>query len=229
MEKNDALYDKHIKCPVCSLEFTSKRVKKNSLKVVGRDTDLMTQYDGENPLFYLVFVCPKCGYANSEAAFEQLSYNKKKIFQDELQPIWVEKDYTQERTVMDGIDSFKLLLYCEELTKSKLFEKAGTCLKLAWLYRIAKDTEKEKEMIQMSLEMYKTSYSSEDYTNTAINDITVAYLIAELSYRMGDIDTAVKWMSSLMVNKNLRDQPQIQQLAREQWEKIKAERAGESQ
>lgn len=224
MEINESLYDKHVTCPVCKNEFASKRVKKASLKVIGRDTDLMTNYDGENPLFYLVFVCPKCGYANSDNTFEELSINKKKIFQEQLQPIWVTKDYTNERTVMDGIDTFKILLYCEELTKAKLYEKAGTCLKLAWLYRIAKDEQKELEMMKISLELYKESYSTEDYTNAVINDITVAYLIAELSYRLGDIDTAVKWMSNLIPNRALRDNPQIYQLAKEQWEKIKEAR-----
>lgn len=224
MENNESLYDKHVTCPVCKNEFASKRVKKASLKVIGRDTDLMTNYDGENPLFYLVFVCPNCGYANSDVTFEELTSNRKKIFQEQLQPIWVNKDYTNERTVMDGIETFKILLYCEELTKAKLYEKAGTCLKLAWLYRIAKDKQKEIDMMKISLELYKESYSAEDYTNAAINDITVAYLISELSFRLNDIDTAVKWMSSLIPNRALRDNPQIYQLAKEQWEKIKEAR-----
>jgi len=220
----DALYDKHFTCPVCKNHFASKQVKKKYIKVIERDTDLMVRYDGENPMIYSVVVCSKCGYSNLSSKFEELSFKKKQIYEEDLRRIWKEKNYSDERTLKEGIETFKMLLFCEDLIQSKLYEKAGTLLKISWLYRMLNNEKEERKYQMIAIEFYKESYQSEDLSRGAVNDVTVNYLIAELSYRLNDLQTAIKWMSSLITNPSLKNHPQIDKLARARWLEIKAEK-----
>lgn len=217
----DALYDKSFTCPVCKNEFTTKQVKKKYIKVLKRDSDLMVHYDAENPMIYSVVVCKKCGYSNLANKFEELNYKRKQMFHEKLSSIWKEKDYTGERTVREGIETYKLMLFCEDLIEAKYYEKAGTILKISWLYRILGEIEDEAKYQEVALALYKEAFETEDLSRGVVNDVTVNYLIAELSFRLGDIETATKWMSSLISNRNLRNHPQIEKLAKEQWLKIK--------
>lgn len=217
----EQLYDKHFRCPVCKNEISSKQVKKKYIKVIKRDSDLMVHYDGENPLIYSVIVCPECGYSNLGLKFEELSFKKRQILEEKLRPIWKHKDYSGERTIKDGINAFKLMLFCEDLIQSKNYEKAGTILKISWLNRLINDNDEQKYQ-KLAIDLYKEAYQTEDLSKTTVSDVTVSYLVAELSYRLKDYETAIKWMSSVISNQSLRDHPQVEKLAREQWLLIKA-------
>ncbi|MCT4660651.1 MAG: DUF2225 domain-containing protein [Tissierellales bacterium] len=224
----EALYDKHFTCPVCKDEFTTKQVKKKHIKVLKRDSDLMVHYDAENPMVYSIVVCKKCGYSNLANKFEELNYKKKQLYQENLSKIWKEKDYTGERTVREGIETYKLMLFCENLVGAKHYEKAGTILKISWLYRILGEAEEEIKFQEMALALYQEAFETEDLSRGAVNEITVNYLIAELAFRLGELDLATKWMSSLISNRNLKNHPQIEKLAKEQWLKIKEKKQSDS-
>jgi len=60
---HSSLYDKRYRCLFCGQEFTNKKPRASSIRQIRRDPDFCGHYQGENPYFYEVAVCPHCGYA----------------------------------------------------------------------------------------------------------------------------------------------------------------------
>jgi len=69
----DELYDKNVKCPVCSTDYSTKKVRTRALRLIKQDEDFLPYYQGENPIKYRVFVCPNCGYAAYEDKYNAIS------------------------------------------------------------------------------------------------------------------------------------------------------------
>lgn len=70
---DSSLYEKQIKCPVCTKDFNVTKVKAKTSKMLKRDSDLCVHYEGINPIVYDVWVCQNCGYSAQGDKFEQIS------------------------------------------------------------------------------------------------------------------------------------------------------------
>jgi uncharacterized protein (DUF2225 family) len=217
---SEALYEKSIKCPICNNSFSTKRLRASACRVEKRDEDFCTFYKGYNPMHYEVLVCPHCGYAASENSFDNLSTNEKNAIKEILSGKVINRSFCDERTINDALDSFKLALFIAEARSAKDSIIAGLSLKLSWIYREMKD-EKESDFLQHALKYYKQAYDKEDLPLGNLDEISVQYLLGELSRRLSNLNDAIFWFNKAVSNPERIKNPRIEKMAREQWMVIK--------
>lgn len=217
---NEALYDKNIKCPICNNHFSSKRVRTSACRVEKRDEDFCTHYKDHNPMYYEILVCPNCGYAASENSFENLSSRESSIIKELLSGKVVNRSFCGERTIEDAQDSFKLAIFLAQSSEAKKSTVAGLALKLAWLFRI-QNSEKEAGFLEHALESYKEAYNTENLPFGNLDEISVQYLLGELSRRLNKLADAVFWFNKAVSNPSRSTNPRIEKMAREQWQLLK--------
>ena len=105
------------------------------------------------------------------------------------------------------MDSYKIAIYTAGLIDSKDSYIAGLALKTAWLYRYTKD-ENEKKYLEMALKYYTEAYNKENFPVNNMDELTVIYLIGEISRRLEMYDQSIYWFSKVVShpdkNSNLR-------------------------
>lgn len=227
MKTLEQLYDKNVNCPVCNYEFTTKKVRTRSLRLIKQDTDFMPFYQGENPIKYTVFVCPNCGYAATEEKFDSISNWSKEKIQIEVSSRWKKRSYGNVRTLDEAIDACKLALYEGQLLEESRLYLASIALNIAWLYRLKEDNNEEKRFLKIAKGLYEEVYYKENLHDTNMDEFKLAYLIGELARRLGDIENAIKWFNIVVSKPASNSNPTIRKLAIEQWRFIKEGRFNE--
>jgi uncharacterized protein (DUF2225 family) len=217
---SEALYEKSIKCPICNNSFSSKRLRSTACRIDKREEDFYTSYKGHNPMHYEILVCPNCGYAASETSYDSLSTKELTDIKELLSGKVINRSFCGERTVNDALDSFKLALFIAKSREAKNSVIAGLSLKLAWIYREMKD-EKEKDFLEYALEYYKQAYDKESLPLGNLDEMSVQYLIGELSRRLNKLNDAVFWFNKAVSNPDRASNPRIEKMAREQWIAVK--------
>jgi len=217
---SDVLYEKEVKCPICNNNFSSKKLRMSACVVDKRDEDFCVYYKNYNPMYYEIFVCPHCGYAASENSFDSLTSVELNKIKEMLSGKTVTRSFCNERNISDAIDSFKLALFIANSRDSKKSIVAGICLKLAWLYREQQD-EKEIGFLKYSLENYSIAYDKEEMPIGNLDEISMQYLLGELSRRLKNFKDSVFWFNKAVNNPQRVTNPRIEKLAREQWIAVK--------
>lgn len=217
---NEGLYNKTVKCPVCMKNFDATKVKASACRVSSRDSDFCVFYEGINPVFYDVWVCEHCGYAAQNDKFDQIRPQEAKIISDNLSVRWTSRSFAGERNVEAALETFKLALFNLQLRKAKQSDIAKVCLRIAWLYRMKKDT-KENDFLKFALNSYLDVYEKEEFPIDKLDEYTCMYIIAELSRRVGNIEESVKWFSRLIGSAEARKNPKLIESAREQFQLVK--------
>jgi uncharacterized protein len=217
---SEALYEVNNKCPVCNNNFSSKKMKTSACRIDKRHEDFYTTYKGDNPTYYEILVCPHCGYAASENSFDNLSTKELNAIKEMLSGKVINRNFCGERTINDALDSFKLALFIANSREAKNSVIAGLSLKLAWIYREMKD-ERENDFLLHALENYKTAYDKENLPLGNLDEISVQYLLGELSRRLNKFNDAVFWFSKAVSNPDRLKNPRIEKMAREQWYTVK--------
>lgn len=191
---------KKIECPICNKVTEQLGLRKTLLKVINQDYDLQVQYEDIEPLFYGVFFCSHCGYANLTQNYEkpkEKKYSYENLFQKEWNK---DRNIPTENSLDYSIKLHKLVLLNKTSISKPLNGEIGiVCLKLYYLYKLKKD---EKEMCRfrkLSLDNLKKGYEHEEFPFGGMyNDFMVCYLIAIFSYYEGDIQTSKQWLSNLI-------------------------------
>jgi uncharacterized protein (DUF2225 family) len=220
IKMSTVLYDKKIKCPICNNSFSSKKLRTSALRIDRRDEDFCTFYKGDNPMHYEIFVCPHCAYAASESSFDALSSKEIIAVKEILSGKVINRNFCGARTVNDALDSFKLALFIAQARGAKSSVIAGLSLKLAWIYREMQD-EKETDFLEYALQYYKQAYDTENLPLGNLDEISVQYLLGELSRRLDKLNDAVFWFSKAVSNPEKHKNPRIEKLAREQWNVVR--------
>lgn len=219
---NDSLYLKKMTCPICGNEFSSMKAKLNACKLDGKDEDFCTHYVDLNPMYYEIFVCPYCGYAASENSFGELTDSEIRQLKEAFAGRTIGRSFCNERSLNDAIAACKLAIHTAELRNAKAGVLAGLCLKLAWLYRFAGDKQEEK-FLQYALDHYLEAFNTEACPIGNLNEISMMYLLGELSRRLGKLDEAIVWFGKAVASPERRENPRIERMAREQWSLTKEE------
>jgi uncharacterized protein (DUF2225 family) len=213
---SEALYEKSNKCIICNNSFSSKRLRATACRVDKREEDFYTSYKGHNPMHYEILVCPHCGYAASEASFNSMSPKEITDIKEMLSGKIIGRSFCGERTVNDALDSYKLALFMAKSRDAKDSVIAGLSLKLGWIYREMKDA-KEKDYLEYALEYYKKAFDKENLPFGNLDEISVQYLIGELSRRLNKFQDAVFWFNKAVSNPDRANNPRIEKMSREQW------------
>ncbi len=222
MEKNkiSSLYTKNVICPVCQSEISVSLVRSSHIRINSRDTDLMYIYNTVNPLLYDVWVCEQCGYSALKTNFNDISTKQINEIKKTISSKWKVKSYGIEYNIDTAIERFKLALLSATIKKSKDSELATICLKIAWLYRLKKDSTNEVDFLSKSLNKYLQAFEIEHFPIAGMDEPSLTYLIGELYRRIGDNKDALIWYSRVLSHYSAKES--IKEMARTQRQLIKA-------
>ncbi|MNN19154.1 hypothetical protein D3C81_1323850 [compost metagenome] len=209
----EPLYQIKVTCVYCEHEFSTSRVRPSLKRSSKTDSDFCKYYQKENPDFYVVRVCPSCGFASTENSLESLNDRQRKLFVEGIGSKFIQRDYGGQRDWNAALETYKLALLCAQTVGDKERIIASLLHHISWLYRYKGNQEQELRFLQFSLESYIRVYENEDPFG---NDAKLMYLIGELHRRVGDFNNAVKWFSRVINDKKIMDAAMIR-ASREQW------------
>lgn len=217
MTEANELFDKNVECPVCSKEFTTKKVRTSRLRILKRDEDFLNYYNTENPIKYSIFVCPNCGYAAFENKFDDIRKDQVGVIIDNISSRWNKRDFGGIRSLDEGIESYKLALFVGTLLKVKKLEQGNICLNLGWLYRLEEKKNEEARFLKLARDQFIEAYNTESLAGSNMDDSKLSYLIGELSRRINDREEALSWFNTCLSLASTRMNPALNDMAREQW------------
>lgn len=207
------LYQITVVCPLCGNDFRTSRVRPSFRKPVGKDSDFCGHYRGANPDYYVVRVCPYCGYSHTENFENKLSPPIKAEIRQKISSNWNMRDFSGERDWNTAMQAYKLALLCAQMAKEKPRVIAGLLHHIAWLYREKGDKEQEEKFLRFALEAYIEVFETESID---VNDARLMYIIGELHRRLKEYNEAVRWFARVVNDKRIMDAAMIK-ACREQW------------
>ena len=216
------LYSIKVKCCNCEHEFLTSRVRPSLKMAVRRDTDFCAYYKADNPDYYVVRVCPTCGFASTENSADKLTELQRKAFNEQVGNRWKSRDFGGKRSWESALESYKLALLCAQSINDKDRIIASLLHHIAWLYRYEGDTGQEQRFLRYSLDEYVKVYERDGIGG---NDARLMYLIGELNRRIGEFPAAVMWFSRLINDQKIMDAAMIR-AAREQWTLLREQMRG---
>ncbi|WP_158212409.1 DUF2225 domain-containing protein [Natranaerobius trueperi] len=216
---SDVLYDKKLTCLLCKYKFKTKKVRHSRLRLIKEHSDFYREYEGINPNYYLVNVCPKCGYAYTDQFTSPKPSHKEEI-EKKVSNNWVSRDFGIVRDFNMALDSLKLAVFCGQIQGEKYNILATLLLHTAWIYREQNDEQNEMRFLKLAREQFLKVYQED--TSKEVNLAKLLFLLGELSKRIGGSDEAVTWFSKLVSDRNIQDEKMITR-ARDQWMLIKKE------
>lgn len=222
----DYLFEKTHTCPVCDEEFKSSAVRTGKAKLIGTDTDLRPRYQGVDPLKYDAVVCPRCGYAGVNRFFTAITTPQAKLV---LEHISKKFNATLK---LDGVYSYddailfhRLALASAVVKRSKLSERAYTCLKTAWLLRAKQEEEttnekeksalheQEQEFLSSAYDGFAEAMSKETFPICGMDENTMLCMLADIGRRVGHYEDAGRLISRVIVSRTATER--IKNKARE--------------
>lgn len=226
MQQTEQIWLKKTECPLCYEEFQTENIWQGKVNVLEEYPDLGKRYSGTNPLYYSVWVCPSCYYADFRGDdFFATGQIVDETFEEDyeiLELVAEKADFRQPRTFALAVASYKLAIMSGKHKKSSNARIGTFNLRLAWLYRSIKKRAQEKKYIQYTLDHYLKAFQNEekpDFGNLSEGGIT--YLLGELYRQTGDIRNAVNFFQKVVNDKTLDTEPKYIKLARFQWESLK--------
>lgn len=218
----EPLYRSKVKCPCCESGFETSRVRPSFRKVVRTDSDFCAYFKDINPDYYVVRVCPYCGFSFTEHFSPQLSPKQKRAYLDSIGSKWQGgRDYSGERDAKMALETYKLALLSAQAVGEKDRVIAGLLHHIAWLHRYEGNEAEERRFLQYALEAYIRVYETE---REAISNARLMYLIGELNRRLGNYHEAVRWFSRVVNDPDIMDAAMIR-ASREQWQAIRQQMA----
>ncbi|CAM4381611.1 DUF2225 domain-containing protein [Paenibacillus phoenicis] len=215
----EPLYQIKVTCIHCQSEFSTSRVRPSFKRAVRTDTDFCGYYQKENPDYYVVRVCPSCGFASTENSVSRLTDRQRALFQEAIGSRFNQKDYGGRRDWETAMETYKLALICAQTIGETDRIIASLLHHIAWLYRYKNNVEQEKRFLEYSLEAYIRVYEKEGVGGS---DARLMYLIGELNRRIGKYNDAVKWFGRVINDKRIMDAAMIR-ASREQWALLREE------
>lgn len=222
IEEADFLFDKSYTCPVCDKEFKSKTIKTGKIKLISADTDLRPKYQYVDSLKYDAIACPHCGYAALNRFFNYMTNTQAKLIKEQISTNF--KGIENESDTIsydDAIARHKLALVNAIVKKSKLSERAYTCLKTAWLLRGKAETlpadtadynnqikqlqREELDLITNAYAGFSEAFSKELFPMCGMDENTMSYLMADLARRVGKHDESSRWISKVLISRNANE------------------------
>lgn len=212
-------YTKEYGCKICGHTYTALRPRQRACVPLKRETDFNVIYQSLPCLFYEVVVCPACGYSTTGTMADP-SAAARKIYTADIAPRWQSRDLNGVRDAADAMTCFKLAILCAQIQGERASVLAALELHLAWVYRTLGDQEQEERFMTMALNDYQTAYAKEDLRENG-REITIAYLIGELSRRLGKPEQALRMLNAAISHPAAATKPQVIAMAREQWRLIR--------
>lgn len=218
----EPLYQIKVTCGCCDSVFHTSRVRPSFKKPFKTDTDFCAYYKTVNPDYYVVRVCPTCGFASTDNFSERLTDRQKKAYREKIGNQWHGQDYCGERVAVEAMNTYKLALLSAQAIEEKDRVIASLLHHIAWLYRYEGELEQEKRFIKFALDAYVRMFETE---RDSFSNARMMYLIGELNRRLGEYTEAARWFGRVIQDKRIMDAAMIRS-CREQWQHIREELTG---
>lgn len=218
----EELYDKKIECPICKIEFITKKVRTSRLRLIKRDEDFLNHYNMENPIKYNIFVCPNCGYAALENRFDKINKEEAEGIIKNISSKWHQRDFGGIRSLDEAIESYKLALITGTVVKTTKLEQGTICLNIGWLHRLKDEQEEELRFLSLAREKFIEAFNTESLAGTGMDDSKLSYLIGELSRRLNEKEEAQSWFNTCLSLPETKMNHALDNMAREQWRLARA-------
>lgn len=216
MTEPKELFDKSMECSCCKQEFITKKIRTSRLRIIKRDADFLNHYNAENPIKYSIFVCPNCGYAASENKYKTINIKEVEIIKGSISSKWIKRDFGGVRDTDQAIETYKLSLLQGTILGYNKLELGNICLSIGWLYRMDENHEEER-FLTLARDQFIEAYNNESLSGTNMTEEKLIYLIAELSRRIGEKETALSWFNTCLSSPGIKMNPTLEDMAREQW------------
>lgn len=219
----EPLYQIKIQCICCEANYQTSRVRPSLKKAFKTDSDFCSYYKTINPDYYVVRICPYCGFAATENFRDMLSDKQKATYYEKLGNQWKYRDYGLERGANEAMECYKLSLLTAQAVGEKDRVIAALLHHIAWLYRYEGKLDQELRFLKFALDTYVQVYEKE---TDSLSNARLMFLIGELNRRLGDFHQAVRWFWRVIQDKKIVDAVMIR-ASREQWQNIRAEMTGQ--
>ncbi|TMV18570.1 DUF2225 domain-containing protein [Paenibacillus thermoaerophilus] len=214
------LYPAKTVCRYCERTYRTMRVRPSHKKSTEADSDFCMRFTGVNPDYYVVRVCPYCGYSMTDHFSKKpLTERQRVMFEEKIGRSWNKLDLTGERTINEAMFAYKLALVCAQASDETDRVLAGILHHIAWLYRLMEDEANEKRFLAHALDAYMRVF---EYEGLDYNNAKLMYLIGELNRRLGQYNEAVRWFSRVVNDNRIVDAAMIRK-SREQWQLVREE------
>lgn len=217
-DEEEFLLEKSIQCKACDKPFKTVIVRSGKVKRLEPDADLRPRCQYIDTLKYGVTSCPHCGYTAMDRFFEHVSMAQIKLVREEISSKFKPVENQSEKVVSydTAIDRYKLSLINTMVKRGKNSEKAYTCLRIAWLLRgkaetMPEGTEEEKkakelckqeeeQFYQQAYEGFIMATAKEMFPMCGMEQSTVDYLLAYMSYHFKKYEVASKYLGSVITS-----------------------------
>lgn len=218
-DESNYVFDKSMNCPICYMDFKTKQVKTGKARFLGTEEDLRPKYTGIDTIKYDVCMCPYCGYASTIREFNNVTTKQRQLLRDEIASKFVSVENNEPYYTYDtAITRYKMALLIAMTKPSRRSEQAYLCLKLAWLYRGAREElqenqpeckEKADNYSELEEQYIKKAYAGfteallKEYPPICnMDEVTINYLLAQLAHKCDDDDTAQKFAFMVVGSRN---------------------------
>lgn len=190
------LFEKRVQCPVCRYKFEAYNLRAGRLRMLSMDRDLRVRYDGFEPLWFQVWVCPGCRYANLRSDFEALDARARQALEAGRaermrQKLRVNPGGGSPQTVGQAVDGVRLALMCAEAARLPAERVGRLWMCLSWMYADLNDPEASRQARLRALEKLEEAYAQ---SRKAEDDQRLAYLVGVLHYEAGDTRKAYEYL-----------------------------------
>lgn len=210
--EEDYLFLKEYFCPVCEAKIKHPVLRTGKAKFLSSDIDLRPKYEFVEPLKYDIICCPSCGHTTLSRYFSKATSYERKFITNEVTSKFrpttfiTATIYTNEEALL----LYKLGLACAIVKKAHASEKAYLALKAGWLIRtiiessgkedVSELKQEEKMFLSSAREGFLIARETEMYPIAGMDEYTLDYLIAALSFEIGDITTSAKLTAELLTS-----------------------------
>lgn len=190
----DFLLDTEKNCPACGSSFMASLTRHSKLNLEKIEDDFRIIYKNFDPLWYSIWTCPNCYYADF---FEEFTKKMRINHQDEvlkradlLRKIFL-INKSRERTIDDVLNSYYQAIQSLLLKKEHSRDLAKIWIRLAWLYKDLGDLNMyEKAYLQAFSYYYENYYNGE--LSTPKEDQQLTYLLGIFYMKFNNLTEARK-------------------------------------
>lgn len=182
-------------CPVCDAAFEYVRIRTRGVRPAQRDSDLRVSYTTVDPSWYAPIVCPACSYTSYRDDFDVLEAEERErlVAAAGGRRAMASKSLAGHRSAEDAELALELAMQCYALRRPNERRHAVLLHRRAWLARARGDTGTELEWLERARAAYQDAYERDpDVSDDGAQ--RAAYLIGDLTLRLGDPRGASRWL-----------------------------------
>jgi len=197
--RSELIYEKAVTCPVCETQFQALNIFDYKLRFSKQDPDLRQYYENIEPMYYDIWTCPGCLYANFKKDFISTadSQAKKHLLQSGAEKRRQENPdgLTEPGSIEYAIRSHQLALSCLEAVEAEPMKIGNIWLRLAWLYSDQGEKEQANQAREQALQFFMDAYTGKSSLHLNPGQVEqLAYIIGILNWYTGNNKNAMDFL-----------------------------------